>query len=121
MSIDWTKSSNLVISSSKKSVEILSSSMTQLICNFLIPYARGTSFDAPQRRPSASTERTSLSNSFMSRIQIVNGVRWGNCYGFEQPPAIDCIGTLYSVVIKFHHARFCILKENVSRLHVSVT
>lgn len=39
-----TKSSIAVISSSRKSVEILSSSMTQLICSFLMPYPIGTSF-----------------------------------------------------------------------------
>lgn len=39
-----TKSSIAVISSSRKSVEILSSSMTQLICSFLMPYPIGTNF-----------------------------------------------------------------------------
>lgn len=39
-----TKSSIAVISSSRKSVEILSSSITQLICSFLMPYPIGTSF-----------------------------------------------------------------------------
>ena len=37
-----TKSSRPVIWSSKSSVETLSSSTTQLICNFLIPYPTGT-------------------------------------------------------------------------------
>lgn len=44
-----TKSSIAVISSSRKSVEILSSSMTQLICSFLMPYPIGTSFAAKQK------------------------------------------------------------------------
>ena len=61
-----TRSSRLVICSSRKSVPTLSSSTTQQIWSFLIPYPTATSFPAPQRSPSVSISRTWRSNSTIS-------------------------------------------------------
>merc|ERR1712116_47470 len=58
MSIDRTRSVNLVISSSNQSVLTLSSSITAPICNFLIPNARGTNLLVLQRSPSHWIVRT---------------------------------------------------------------
>ncbi|MEQ2176568.1 hypothetical protein GOODEAATRI_029283, partial [Goodea atripinnis] len=48
------------------SVPTLSSSTTQLICSFLMPYPTGTNFEAPQRSPSICTERTHSSSFAIS-------------------------------------------------------
>ena len=79
ISVDWTWSSSSSMLVCKSSKETLSSSTTQLICNFLIPKPIGMNWWAPQVKPSMvialtvatiSSKSVSSSHGLTSKVTI---------------------------------------------------